>query len=289
MRLITFADGTGTRAAVIHGEGACVALPFPTVLELILAGPAGLEAARAALAGGPRLALDGLRLLAPIPFPRRNVFCLGWNYAEHRRESAAARGGPGAAEAKLPDRPIFFTKATTSVAGPGQPIPLHPSVTSQMDWEVELGVVLAQGGADIPEGEALGRVFGYTVINDVSARDVQVAHGKQFFKGKSLDGTCPMGPWIVTADEIPDPQALRIACRVNGVEKQAGHTSDMIFGVATTLDWLSRGMTLLPGDIIATGTPSGVGFARNPPEFLKAGDLVQCEVEGIGVLENRVG
>jgi 2-keto-4-pentenoate hydratase/2-oxohepta-3-ene-1,7-dioic acid hydratase in catechol pathway len=131
-------------------------------------------------------------------------------------------------------------------------------------------------------------VFGYTVINDVSARDVQTGHGGQFFKGKSLDGTCPMGPWLITADEVPDPHALRLTCKVNGVTKQDGSTADMIFNIPATVAWLSQGMTLLPGDIIATGTPAGVGFARVPPEFLHPGDVVECEVQGLGVLRNPV-
>jgi 2-keto-4-pentenoate hydratase/2-oxohepta-3-ene-1,7-dioic acid hydratase in catechol pathway len=254
------------------------------MLELIAAGERGLQAARAALARGPRRSMAGLRLAAPIPEPRRNVFCLGWNYADHGKEAAASRGK----ELKLPERPVFFTKVTTAVIGPDAPIPSHPEATGQLDWEVELGVVLGTGGVNIPREQALEHVFGYTIIDDISARDVQTGHGGQFFKGKSLDGTCPMGPWLVTRDEVPDPQALRLACRVNGVTKQEGHTGQMIFDVPATIEWLSKGMTLLPGDIIATGTPAGVGFARNPPEFLKPGDVVECEVEGLGVLRNPV-
>jgi 2-keto-4-pentenoate hydratase/2-oxohepta-3-ene-1,7-dioic acid hydratase in catechol pathway len=285
MRLATFETEHGLRPGVLAGPDTWAPLPYPSLLALIQDGDSGLEAARRALASGRPLPLAEVRLASPIPDPRRNLFCLGWNYAEHSREAAAARGR----EAKLPSRPIFFTKATTTVLAPGARIPIHAAVTSQLDWEVELGVVLGRGGADIPEARALEHVFGYTVINDVSAREVQSGHGGQFFKGKSLDGTCPMGPWIVTRDEVPDPQALRLACRVNGVTKQEGSTSDMIFGVKAILDWLSRGMTLLPGDILATGTPAGVGFARTPPEFLKPGDVVECEVEGIGVLRNEVG
>jgi 2-keto-4-pentenoate hydratase/2-oxohepta-3-ene-1,7-dioic acid hydratase in catechol pathway len=285
MRLFTYTAEEGFRAGALAEEGSFVRLPFPTVLELIAAGDAGLEAARAALASSPRLPMAGLRLAAPIPRPGRNIFCLGWNYADHSREAAAMRGKP---EPKLPTRPIFFTKATTAVLAPEAAIPLHAGVTSQLDWEVELGVVVGRGGVDIPRERALEHVFGYTVINDVSAREVQVGHGGQFFKGKSLDGTCPMGPWIVTADEVPDPQALRLTCKVNGVVKQDGSTSQMIFDVAATLEWLSAGMTLLPGDVIASGTPSGVGFARTPPEYLGAGDVVECEVEGLGILRNPV-
>ena len=157
-----------------------------------------------------------------------------------------------------------------------------------MDWEVELGVVLGAGGKNIPRAEALEHVFGYTVINDVSARDVQSGHGGQFFKGKSLDGCCPMGPWVVTRDEVPDPHHLGLRCRVNDVVKQEATTAELIFDIPAIIEWLSLGLTLLPGDIIATGTPAGVGFARQPPEFLRPGDTVECEVDGIGVIRNRV-
>jgi 2-keto-4-pentenoate hydratase/2-oxohepta-3-ene-1,7-dioic acid hydratase in catechol pathway len=284
--LFSYLTETGTHLGALAAHGDFVTLPFASALDLIAAGEAGLAEARQMLLEGTRAPLAGLRLTAPIPLPRRNIFCLGWNYAEHSREAAAVRGRT---DQKLPTRPIFFTKATTSVLAPEAAIPLHLGVTEQLDWEVELGVVLGTGGVNIPRAKALDHVFGYTVINDVSARDVQSGHGGQFFKGKSLDGTCPMGPWLVTRDEVPDPQALRLTCAVNGVLKQEGTTADMIFDVATTLEWLSKGMTLLPGDIIATGTPAGVGFARTPPEFLRAGDVVVCAVEGIGDLRNRVG
>jgi 2-keto-4-pentenoate hydratase/2-oxohepta-3-ene-1,7-dioic acid hydratase in catechol pathway len=286
MRFITFQDSTGPAVAVGMGLGQeFVPLPGQDLLSLIQRGEAGLEQARAAwAAGGPRLPAASLTLLAPIPAPQRNIFCLGWNYAEHSRETAQARGR----EAKLPERPVFFTKATTSINGPFGDIPFDARVSEQIDWEVELGVVLGAGGKNIHRDEALEHVFGYTVINDVSARDVQSGHGGQFFKGKSLDGYCPMGPWLVTRDEIPDPHHLRLRCLVNGVVKQDSTTAELIFNVPAIIEWLSLGLTLLPGDIIATGTPAGVGFARKPPEFLKPGDVVQSEVEGIGVMRNRV-
>ena len=183
---------------------------------------------------------------------------------------------------------MFFTKATTTVNGPFADIPFDARVTEQLDWEVELGVVIGPGGKNIPRQAALEHIFGYTVINDVSARDVQSAHGGQFFKGKSLDGYCPMGPWLVTRDEIADPHHLRLRCLVNGVVKQDSTTAELIFNLPAILEWLSLGLTLLPGDMIATGTPSGVGFARTPPEFLKPGDVVECEVEGIGAIRNTV-
>jgi 2-keto-4-pentenoate hydratase/2-oxohepta-3-ene-1,7-dioic acid hydratase in catechol pathway len=226
---------------------------------------------------------EDVRLLAPIPVPPRNVMCLGLNYIEHAEESYTAQGK----DVTLPEVPIVFTKATTSVIGPYDPIPWDPAVSDKLDWEAELGVVIGRSGKNISEAEAMDYVFGYTVINDVSARDLQ-RQGKQFFKGKSLDGSCPMGPWIVTADELSNPHALRITSRVNGRIKQDSDTGKMIFNVPAIIAYLSRGMTLLPGDIISTGTPSGVGFARTPPEFLRPGDLVECEVEQVGLIRNEV-
>ena len=227
--------------------------------------------------------LADVQLLAPIPRPRKNIMCLGWNYAEHERETAEVRGRSPA----IPEYPVIFTKAPTTVNAPYGDIIIDPAVSLQVDWEVELGVIIGKIGKNIPEEDALSYVFGYTVINDVTARDIQSRH-KQFFKGKSIDGYCPMGPWIITADEIADPQQLTLRLRVNNVTKQEASTNTMIFSVRQIIATLSCGMTLEPGDIIATGTPSGVGFARNPPEFLKPGDIVEAEVENIGTLRNRL-
>ena len=220
---------------------------------------------------------------APIPRPEKNVVCVGMNYAAHVREGAIARGR----EVKIPTVPVFFTKAVTSVTGPNADVPVDRSATNQVDWEVELGVVIGKAGINIPKASALDHVFGYTVINDVSARDLQSSH-LQFFKGKSLDGFCPMGPVVVTADEFGDPQSKRIRLSVNGTTKQDSTTGDMIFDVVTLIEWLSKSMTIDPGEIIATGTPEGVGLGRTPPEYLKNGDVVEAEVEGIGVLNNRI-
>ena len=283
MRLITYQSDSGPRLGVVRGDSV-IPIPGLDMLTLIEMGEAGLERARAA--SGSPLPLASLTLLAPIPVPRRNIFCLGRNYAAHAKERALA--GDKNKEMKLPERPIFFTKATTSVNGPFANIPLDARVSEQMDWEAELGVVIGKAGKNISRQTAMEHVFGYTVINDISARDVQDGHGGQFFKGKSLDGTCPMGPWIVTRDEVPDAHALPIRCRVNGVTRQAATTAEMIFDIPAIVEWLSLGMTLLPGDVIATGTPAGVGSARTPPEFLKPGDVVESEVEGIGVIRNRI-
>jgi 2-keto-4-pentenoate hydratase/2-oxohepta-3-ene-1,7-dioic acid hydratase in catechol pathway len=218
--------------------------------------------------------LKRVRLMAPIPRPARNIFCLGRNYADH----AAERGAP------VPEHPVYFTKPSTAVVGPGDEV-VHHAITSELDYEVELTAVIGTGGRDIAREEALRHVFGYTIINDVTARDLQKRH-QQWFKGKSLDTFCPMGPVLVTADEIPDPQGLAISLRVNGETRQASHTSKMVFPVAQCVEVLSRGMTLVPGDLIATGTPDGVGAATN--RFLKPGDRMEAEVEGIGVLANKV-
>jgi 2-keto-4-pentenoate hydratase/2-oxohepta-3-ene-1,7-dioic acid hydratase in catechol pathway len=227
--------------------------------------------------------LSAVHLAAPIPQPRKNVMCMALNYLEHAKETADMRKrNPDA-----PKNPILFTKATTTIIGPYDTFVIDPEVSSEIDWEAELGVIIGKRGKNISEDDALSYIFGYTVINDITARDLQSRH-VQFFKGKSLDDSCPIGPWIVTADEIKDPQNLAIRLRVNGELKQDSNTSEMIFPIKTIIAVLSKGMTLEPGDIIATGTPSGVGFSRKPPEFLKPGDLMETEIEGIGILKNPI-
>lgn len=257
----------------------------PEWRDMLLLIESGIDLAsvRAAATDAMRVDVANIALLAPIPRPRKNVMCLGLNYLEHAEETANQIGRTG----KAPQYPIVFTKCPTSVTGPDAEVPFDLDTCSQLDWEAELGVVLGTGGKKISRDNALSHVFGYTVINDLSARDIQLNH-KQYFLGKSLDGGCPMGPYIVTADEIADPQNLAIACRVNGVTKQASSTRNMIFDVASIIEWLSRGMTLEAGDVIATGTPSGVGFVRDPPEYLRPGDVVECEVEGVGLLRNHI-
>lgn len=269
-----------------EARGCGRALPFDDMISLIAAGEAGLAAVRD-LAAAPRargLPLDRVRLRAPIPRPRKNVFCVGWNYLEHFQEGEKFRQ----AKADLPAHPVFFSKATSSVNGPYDPIPWDPSVTTQVDWEVELGVVVGKAGKNIPEERGLEHVFGYTVVNDVSARDLQRAHGGQWHKGKSLDGYCPMGPWIATADEV-DPADLRVITRVNGAVKQDSSTRHLYFKIPRLLSELSLGLTLEPGDLVSTGTPQGVGFARTPPEYLKLGDVLETEIVGLGLLRNVVG
>jgi 2-keto-4-pentenoate hydratase/2-oxohepta-3-ene-1,7-dioic acid hydratase in catechol pathway len=231
------------------------------------------------LAAGALLKANQVKLIAPIPEPKKNVVMLGVNYREHVDEGAKARS----LEIKYPEHPVFFTKPATSVIGHLGKV-VHHKATERLDWEVELAVVLGKKGRDIPKEKAYDYVFGYTVCLDMTARDLQRIHG-QWFKGKSLDTFCPIGPWIVHKSALPDPQQVRLICRVNGEVMQDGNTRDMIFDIPTTIESLSRGMTLEPGDIISTGTPSGVGFARVPPVFLKPGDKVEGEVERVGTLE----
>ena len=254
----------------------------PSMHALITLSADGLAVIRQQATAGQGISLKEVKLVAPLQ-PRRNVMCLGKNYADHAREMQTAHNEP----IEIPQFPVIFTKATTSVSGPTDPIPFDPTVSEQIDWEVELAVIIGKQGKNIPAEQAMEYVFGYTVLNDVTARDLQ-RQGKQFFKGKSLDGSCPIGPWIVTADELTDPHNLDVRCLVNGVEKQASNTRHMIFDIPTTIAYLSRGMTLLPGDVIATGTPDGVGSARTPPEFLRPGDVLTSIVAGIGELRNVV-
>jgi 2-keto-4-pentenoate hydratase/2-oxohepta-3-ene-1,7-dioic acid hydratase in catechol pathway len=260
--------------------------PPSSLLELIQQGPEAWRQMRTLAdqaspsAGHP---IAQVHWHAPIPKPSKNVFCLGRNYVAHAEEAARARGQ----DVKIPTIPVIFTKAPTTVCGPFDDIPVDRSVTQQVDWEVELGAVIGRTARNISKADALQHIFGYTVINDVSARDVQQQH-MQWFKGKSLDGFCPMGPVVVTADEFGDPQSKRLQLRVNGVNKQDASTSKMIFPVDVIIEWLSKGLTLEAGDIIATGTPEGVGMGRTPQEFLADGDVLETEVEGIGSLRNTI-
>jgi 2-keto-4-pentenoate hydratase/2-oxohepta-3-ene-1,7-dioic acid hydratase in catechol pathway len=286
MRLVTYRYNGVEQIGAVRGDQVVSLHGVATsMLALIDGGPALLDQARHALdAADHSLPLDEVELLAPIPRPRKNIICLGMNYAAHAIESLRAKGLPET----LPAYPVFFSKLSTAVNSPGATVPLLPEVSSQRDWEVELALVIGSGGSNIAKDEALGRVFGYTILNDVSARDLQNRH-QQFFYSKSLDGSAPMGPWLVTADEIPDPHALRIQLRLNGATVQDSSTGDMIFDIASCIATFTTGITLEPGDIITTGTPSGVGMGMTPQQWLKAGDVMECEIEGIGVLRNTVG
>jgi 2-keto-4-pentenoate hydratase/2-oxohepta-3-ene-1,7-dioic acid hydratase in catechol pathway len=232
---------------------------------------------------GPAVAIAELRLDAPLPQPRRNLFCVGRNYRAHAKELSASVFKDSAA--KTDTWPIVFTKVPECVVGPRDDVRLPSEVSSQIDYEAELAVVIGKGGRSITREAAMEHVFGYTIVNDVTARDVQMRH-QQWDLGKSFDTFCPMGPWIVTADEL-DGAATRLQCWVNGELRQDALTSDLIFDIPTLIETCSRGITLYPGDVIATGTPAGVGMGLDPPRFLRAGDMVRIAIDGIGEIENR--
>lgn len=279
MRFVTYRLQDGrSNPGVIEGD-AVRAISTPTLRDYLELAPHERIAWHAA---DEPIPLADLTLEAPV-VPARNVFCVGRNYLEHAREGARVSGKP----LSLPKVPTFFTKAPTSIAAPDSTLHLQASVSNEYDYEAELAVVIGVECKNVAEADAHAVVFGYTALNDVTARDLQREHG-QWFKGKSLDNACPLGPWIVTPDEVGDAQTLRIALHRNGVLKQSATTADMIFPIPRLIAELSKGMTLLPGDVIATGTPEGVGFARNPPEFLANGDIVRIEIERIGTLENTI-
>lgn len=223
------------------------------------------------------------RLLAPIPRPAKNIFCVGRNYADHIAEDNTSRDKT----TDIPKVPQFFSKPPTAVTGPDADVPLHSAVTRRLDYEIELAVIIGKAGKNITAENAYDHVYGYTIINDITARDLQARHD-QWFKGKALDGSAPMGPWIVTADEIGDPNDLRLMLSVNGQSRQDASTATMIFQIPAILASLSQGLTLEPGDIIATGTPAGVGYAMNPRQWLADGDEIVCRIDPIGTLTNRV-
>ncbi len=299
MRFLMFEHGTGRRLGLLAERDSAMVVdlaelakasgstpPPADLLGLIDAGDVGMATIRRLVAklkpsaGAPiTRPLAGLKLLAPLDPPRGNVIAIGRNYAKHAAETTA--------KGEKPKPPTVFSKAITSITGPYDDIPIDPAVSEEIDWEVELGVVVGKAGVNITREDALEHVFGYTVINDVTARDIQSDWGGQYFKGKSLDSSCPSGPWVVTRDEVADPQSLYLRLTVNGTVKQDGTTSEMIHPVDAIISWVSVGMTLLPGMMIATGTPDGVGFARTPPEFIRVGDTVEAEVEGIGTLRNK--
>jgi 2-keto-4-pentenoate hydratase/2-oxohepta-3-ene-1,7-dioic acid hydratase in catechol pathway len=235
-----------------------------------------------ALRGDP-VPLPGVRLEAPLPRPRRNLFCVGRNYHAHARELSASVFRDNAPDPNA--WPIVFTKVPETVIGTGDTVTLPTEVSTQIDYEAELTIVIGRGGRNIPRDAALGHVFGYTIVNDVTARDVQMRH-QQWDLGKSFDGFCPMGPWIVTADEL-DGGATRVRCWVNGELRQDANTRDLIFDIPALVETCSRGITLYPGDVIATGTAAGVGMGMNPPRWLQRGDVVRIEIDGLGRLENR--
>jgi 2-keto-4-pentenoate hydratase/2-oxohepta-3-ene-1,7-dioic acid hydratase in catechol pathway len=233
---------------------------------------------------GAALAVSSVQLESPLPVPRRNVWCVGRNYHAHAKELQASVFKDSNTDTKA--WPIVFTKVPECVVGPTDDVQLPgAAVSEQIDYEAELAVIIGQGGKNISQADAMKHVFGYTVVNDVTARDVQMRH-QQWDMGKSFDTFCPMGPWIVTADEI-DGRNTRVRCWVNGELRQDGPTENMIFDIPTLIETISRGITLYPGDIIATGTPAGVGMGLNPPRYIAKGDVIRVEIDGVGHIENR--
>lgn len=286
MKLITYRQNGAEHVGALTEDGTGV-LPLPvpdmnTLIETMTL--TDLRSAVAAAERGSALALSDVELLAPIPRPRQDVLCLGMNYLAHAEEAARY-----SADAFRKERPVavYFSKRVSEAGKPDGVIPRHAGLTDRLDYEAELAVVLGRTARDVKAADAADCIFGYTVLNDVSARDLQTGH-KQWYFGKSLDGATPMGPVLVTADEIAYPPALEITCRVNGELRQQSNTSLLITSIGQILEELTAGMTLLPGTIIATGTPAGVGMGFDPPKFLQSGDVVECAIEGIGSLRSTV-
>ena len=278
MKLVRFEKGGQVSLGVAENEFIAAISAYPTMLALIEAGAEGLSKVRAeAAAGTPKVALADVRLLAPIERPGKYL-AIGMNYAKHVEEADKL----GVARAKYQ---TWFNKQTTCITGPYDDI--EPGVTEKLDYEVELGAVIGKAAKNVSDAEAPAHVFGYLVANDVSARDWQF-HTPTFTMGKSFDTHGPIGPWIVTTDEVPDPHALDLRCFVNGTLRQSSNTGGMIANLWQQIAYLSTAFTLEPGDLIATGTPEGVGIGMEPPVFLQPGDVVRCEIDGIGAIENRV-
>lgn len=282
MRLVSFDQDDQIKVGLVqNGMVVDVSHEFPDILSIIKEGDIGLQKLKEIASFSKETSpISNKRLVAPIQ-STRNIMCVGWNYLKHFNERENQ-------DLQLPEHPNVFTKATTTISGPFEDIPLSSEVTKKFDYEAELAVIIGKSGSNIPEDEALDYVFGYTVANDLSARDIQHTRGGQWFLGKSIDKSCPIGPWIVMKDEVPDPQNLDISCKVNGEIVQSSNTSLMIFPVKKIIAEISQIMTLMPGDIILTGTPEGIGAKRNPPLFLKPGDTVEVEVSGIGKIQNRI-
>ena len=289
MRLATFVHQGRRRVGAVSDDGLSVR---PCRLDDAASAQAGmLQVIEAAARGGAlpspegeALPIDDVQLEAPLPLPRRNLFCVGRNYHAHARElrDTVFKASNASTEAW----PIVFTKVPETVVPHLADVRLPgAAISSQIDYEAELAIVIGKAGRNITREAALSHVFGYTIVNDVTARDVQMRH-QQWDLGKSFDSFCPMGPWIVTADQL-DGTDTRVRCWVNGELRQDARTTDLIFDLPTLIETCSRGITLLPGDVIATGTPAGVGMGMNPPRWLQHGDVVRIEIDGIGILQNR--
>ncbi|NNK97132.1 MAG: fumarylacetoacetate hydrolase family protein [Desulfobacterales bacterium] len=293
MRFVTFSESDGKDSVgCLTGDG-------NSILDLTSSGLAGdlvsvLEQGKDGLQMASRLAdkstaipIERIKLLAPFPHPKRNIICVGKNYFEHSKEFEKSGFDSTSGGQTIPDAPVIFTKATTSVIGPEEPIPASSDPSDSTDYEGELALVIGKAGYKIGQAEAFEYISGYTIINDVTARNLQQLH-KQWFLGKSLNGFCPMGPVFVTADEIEDPTELQVSTWVNNELRQQASVKDLIFDIPVIIETVSSLVSLIPGDIIATGTPAGVGIGFTPPKFLQPGDKVRIEISKIGVLENPV-
>ena len=285
MKLARVRQESGVRAAVVEGETfALLPEEFSDLATVIEGGVEALAAIRRSLPAADRVPFDDALLCAPLTRFKRDILCTGWNYLDHFMEGIGKREGQ---EVDIPKKPTFFTKGPNTVIGPREPIAYDPEVSSKWDYEAEMALVIGQAGRSIDPTSALDHVWGYLLANDISQRDLQRAHGGQWLKGKSIDRTMPLGPWLVTADEI-DGANVRLRCTVNGEVLQDASTSQMAFSIPTLIAELSFGMTLEPGDVLLTGTPSGVGNAREPQRFLADGDEVVVSGSGLGELRNRL-
>jgi 2-keto-4-pentenoate hydratase/2-oxohepta-3-ene-1,7-dioic acid hydratase in catechol pathway len=291
MKLVTFQADSGPRVGVVDTDRGVVrdvsgALPAGAGVLEVIEGWTHLGPALGS-ATGPESDLAKVRLMAPIPVPRRNLFCVGKNYREHVVEFGRSGYDQQDRSEAMPEHPVVFSKATTSVTGPFDDIESHPGVTGELDYEAELGVIIGRGGRGITREQAFEHVWGYTIINDLTARDLQRKH-KQWLLGKGLDTHCPMGPFAVSADEISDVTALQVESWVNGEARQSAPVKDLIFTIPELIATISAGITLKPGDIIATGTPAGVGIGFDPPKFMVRGDVIEIAITGLGAQRNRI-
>lgn len=289
VKIISFETSDGMAAGFVDGDSAVIcasgAAARSSVQSLIDGGPAAVEKWRAD--GGPRVPLSKVRLLAPIPEPRRDIFCVGKNYHAHAAEFHSS-GFDSSAQETVPSHPVIFTKPTTSVCGPNDIVRASLDPTGTVDYEGELGVVIGSRCFGVSKDRANDHVFGYVIVNDVTSRELQKRHN-QWIIGKGIDTFCPMGPWILTADEASGLGDLELATEINGELRQRARLSDLIFDIPTLIETMSRTMTLLPGDIIATGTPVGVGIGFKPPKYLAEGDRMRISITGLGTLENVIG
>lgn len=285
MKLYTVEHQGKTLVCLETAPGTLTPLPYATMNELLLEEETTRQAVLAQAMENPQtLALAEVKVLAPIPNPMQDVICLGMNYQKHKTE---AEQFDAQAFTREKGSAVYFSKRATHCPGPGDPIPGHFDIVDSLDYETELAVVLGKDAVNVAEEDAFDYVFGYTIVNDVSARNLQTGH-KQWYFGKGLDGFTPMGPCIVTKEEFAQPPAQPIRTWINGELRQDAVTDELIFGIPHIIHELSQGMTLKAGTVIATGTPAGVGMGFDPPKFLKKGDVVRCQIEGIGVLENTV-